>query len=78
MITDLQEKIKMAELEIEWSEERRRRFLKKFRETGDKLSLELAQDEEERITRISIAIAEEYKKIREYNGKRLYENNFFD
>lgn len=61
---NLQERINMAELEVEESEGRRRRFMEKYQTTGDKLSLELAQDEEQRIGRIRVAISEAYLKLK--------------
>lgn len=62
---NLKERIKEAELEVKESEGRRRRFMEKYQTTGDKLSLELAQDEENRISRFRAALAEAYIRLRE-------------
>lgn len=62
---NLQERIEIAEIEVEESEGRRKRLMEKYQNTGDKLFLELAQDEEKRIARIRVAIAEAYIKLRE-------------
>ena len=62
---NLQERISMAELRIEESEGRRRRFMEDYQTTGNKLSLELAQDEEQQIEKIRVALSEAYIKLRE-------------
>lgn len=62
---NLQERIKMAEVRVEESEGRRRRFMERYQSTGEKLSLELAQDEEKQISRLRVAISEAYIKLGE-------------
>ena len=62
---NLLDRVKMAEIEVKESEGRRKRHMEDYQTTGDKLSLELAQDEEQRIARFRVAISEAYIKLRE-------------
>lgn len=62
---NLKENIKVAELRIKESEERRKNFIIKYRETGEQLYKELAENEEQQIAKIRIALSEAYIQLRE-------------
>ena len=57
---NLLERIDIAASNVEEAEDRKERFLTKYRTTGEKLYKELAEDEEERIMRICVALSEAY------------------
>lgn len=62
---ELIEIIEITEAAAERAEGRRKSLMQHYQNTGDKLSLELAQNEEKRISWFRQAMAETHIKLRE-------------